>query len=191
METIIKQIIEQIKPLDDLELEHIVDTIRWIDSGAEIFRITKPGNPPRHLVSYFVLYDTMNESIMLIDHIPSGLCLPSGGHVELNEHPKTTVLREAKEELSISASFDTQFGDNPLFLTVTPTIGQNQHTDVSLWYIISGNRDIVLNFDKREISGYRWLSIQEVLSADISKFDPHIHRFARKIQKSITLKGLH
>ena len=49
--------IARIPPCDDLEQEHIRDTLCWIKQGAPIFRIKKPDIPPKHLVSYFILLD--------------------------------------------------------------------------------------------------------------------------------------
>src|SRR5687768_3476439 len=88
-----------IATLDDLEAAHKQDVLDWIASGAPIFRIAKPDNPPKHLVSYFVLVDPEQSSILLVDHIKAQLWLPSGGHVEKDEDPVQTVRREAKEEL--------------------------------------------------------------------------------------------
>lgn len=181
MREAVRSVIEQIKPFDDIEKEHIQDVLAWIDSGAEIYRISKPDNPPKHLVSYFLLFDEKNHSVMLIDHIKSGLWLPSGGHVELGENPKTTVVREADEELQIDADFETPFKDNPLFVTVTRTVGHGQHTDVSLWYIIAGNQDEQLNYDKGEMNGYKWMNLDDVLATNIRELDPCMHRFVGKM----------
>lgn len=182
---VIRPIVEQIKPFDDMESEHVKDVLAWIDSGAELCRISKPDNPPKHLVSYFLLYDENNQSVMLIDHIKSGLWLPSGGHVEPGENPRTTVVREADEELQIPASFETPFKDDPLFVTVTRTVGHGQHTDVSLWYIIAGNQDDQLNYDKGEMNGYKWLKLDDVLATDIRELDPCMHRFVGKMQREL------
>lgn len=179
----IRPIIEQIEPFDDIESEHIRDILAWIDSGAELYRISKPDNPPKHLVSYFILFDESNQSVMLIDHVKSGLWLPSGGHVDPGESPLATVVREAGEELQIAASFDTPFSDSPLFVTVTRTVGHGQHTDVSLWYIIAGNQDEQLDYDRGEMNGYRWQKLDDVLATDIHQLDPCMHRFVNKMQK--------
>ena len=135
----VRAAINTIAPFDELEQEHKLDVLNWIDSGKPLFRISKPDNPPKHLVSYFVLFDEENQSVMLIDHIKSTLWLPTGGHVDVDENPYDTVIREADEELKIKASFETPFGDKPFFVTVTKTINAGIHTDVSLWYVIKGN----------------------------------------------------
>lgn len=109
-----------------------MDVLSWIDSGVELCRLEKPAVPPKRLLSYFAVVD--NEHILLVDHINVELWLPTGGHVEPGEHPGITVLREAKEELSMEADF---LHDKPLFLTVTETVG---HIDVSIWYTLRGGR---------------------------------------------------
>src|SRR4051812_36811324 len=91
--------IKTLKPFDALESEHLKDAIEWVESGANIFRIKKPDVPPKHLVSYFVLIDPAQKSMLLVDHIKAQLWLPTGGHVEPDEHPNQTVKREVVEEL--------------------------------------------------------------------------------------------
>lgn len=97
--------VNQISPWDDLEQGHIADALAWIASGVNIFRIAKPDKPPKHLVSYFVLIDPDHRSLLLGDHIKAQLWLPNGGHVEPNEHPRDTVIRECMEEVYRPAVF--------------------------------------------------------------------------------------
>src|SRR3982750_4852614 len=93
--------VQFIVPFDDLEQGHINDALDWITNDGNIFRISKPDNPPKHLVSYFIVYDKATKKIMLIDHLKAKAWLPSGGHVEVDENPKVTVEREAYEELKL------------------------------------------------------------------------------------------
>ncbi len=99
------KIVAAIEPLDDLEREHRDSTLLWIRSGAPIFRTLKPDVPPKHLVSYFALVDEQRGKILLVDHKLAGLWLPSGGHVEPDEDPRATVIREIAEELNLAAEF--------------------------------------------------------------------------------------
>jgi len=182
---IVKTAVRAITPIDALEAEHKQDVLAWLESGLPLFRISKPDNPPKHLVSYFVLFDEANQALMLIDHIKATLWLPTGGHVDIDEDPRTTVVREADEELKIAADFSTPFGDNPLFVTVTTTKNAGTHTDVSLWYVIKGSVHEPLDFDPGEMNGYRWLSIPDILATDITTLDPHMHRFTKKLQQHL------
>lgn len=170
-----------IQPFDTLEKEHLADTLQWVDSGANIFRIGKPDKPPKHLVSYFVLIDPGHQSLLLGDHILAQLWLPSGGHVRLNEHPKQTVIRETQEELSRQAVF-LQNSDKPFFITVNQTVGLTSgHTDVSLWYLLQGDMHEPITFERREFNDMVWFTFQEILDSHPAIFDRNMHRFTQKL----------
>lgn len=185
MQQAILDALHSIRPFDAIEQQHKNDALAWVRSGAPLFRISKPDNPPKHLVSYFVLYDPHATKILLVDHVTARLWLPTGGHVEVGEDPHATVIREAYEELRIAAGFGTVFGRDPLFVTVTQTKGAGTHTDVSLWYVVEGDSSSTLAYDTREMNSYTWLSLPEVLATDIAILDPHMHRFVTKMQRTL------
>jgi 8-oxo-dGTP pyrophosphatase MutT (NUDIX family) len=135
--------------------------------------------PAQHLVAYFVLFDPSQQQILLVDHKKAGLWLPSGGHVEPDEPPQTTVQREALEELDIRASF---LSPDPLFLTVTQTVGHGvKHTDVSLWYLLQGDCAQPLWFDIEEFHQIAWFRLDEL---PLERCDPHLARFVAKLKKT-------
>lgn len=180
MRNIIKNLITAIPPFDNLEKDNIDDAIRWIDSGQEVFRIKKPDVPPKHLVSYFALFDQKEEKLLLVDHIKAGLWLFAGGHIERGEHPRTTVEREILEELFITANFIQK---TPFFITNTKTVNiEAGHTDISLWYLLKGSSSKKLKFNSREFNSYEWITLEEVLSMDINLLHPDMHRFVKKLQ---------
>lgn len=179
----IRSTIGGIQPIDDLEKTHLEDARAWLEATDDVFRRQKPDIPPKHLVSYFAVYDQRNNSLLLCDHIKAQLWLPPGGHVEPNESPTATVIRECKEELGLPAHFLNN--SEPLFLTVTETVGLTPgHVDVSLWYVISGNILDRIIFDQNEFNDIEWWSLDEILSTDKSIFDPHMHRFIHKLLQS-------
>lgn len=76
------------------------------------------------------MFDQANEKILLVDHKKAELWLPSGGHVEIDEDPTDTVIRECMEERSVAAEF---WSKKSVFITQTVTVGKTAgHTDVSL-----------------------------------------------------------
>lgn len=173
----IHTLISAIIPYDDVEQEHINDTCLWIESGEPIFRVQKPDVPNKHLVSYFVLFDDVHQKILLVDHKKALLWLPSGGHVEIDEDPKTTVERECLEELGVRADF---WVPDPFFITSTLTVGLTAgHTDVSLWYVLKGDSHATYQFDEEEFNDIRWFHLNEV---PYSKSDPHMERFIQKLK---------
>jgi len=176
-----------ITPHDAVERSHQQDICAWLESGANPFRLKKPDIPPKHLVSYFVLVDPDHRSILLVDHIKAQLWLPSGGHVELNELPRSAVIREAREELTIQAQF-LHNNDKPFFVTVTQTVGLTPgHTDVDLWYLLRGNIHDKLQYDRSEFTDVEWYTFDEIMETDSLIFDPHLQRFTAKLAKYLAI----
>ena len=167
------------KPLDELEQDHIYFVLDWIESGSEIFRIEKPATPETHLVVYFLIATPEMDQVLLVDHKKAELWLPPGGHVGPGEDPKETVRREAKEELGMDAEF---LFDAPILLTVTKTVGNvAKHTDVSLWYLLIGSPHRTLDYDPDEFNQIRWFTIDEI---PFEKSDPHMERCMQKMLRT-------
>jgi len=165
--------IASIGPLDAREHEDMRATLDWIRSGAGIFRIAKPDKPPKHLIAYFVVVDS--DHVLLVDHKNSGLWLPPGGHVDPGEHPRDTVIREAVEELGMKAQFERP---EPVMLTVVETVGRTAgHTDVCLWYVLAGDRQVSLDYCREEFNSIRWFHRDEVPA---TRVEPNLARFFRK-----------
>jgi 8-oxo-dGTP pyrophosphatase MutT (NUDIX family) len=84
-------------------------------------------------------------------------------------------LREAKEELAIEGEF---LKEGPVFVTVTETVGKTAgHTDVSLWYVLRGDRRANLKFDDSEFHEVRWFHKNDV---PLDRTDKHMSRFLKK-----------
>ncbi|MFQ3307527.1 MAG: 8-oxo-dGTP diphosphatase [Candidatus Midichloriaceae bacterium] len=170
-------LIKQIVPIDNIEKSQCLESINWIKSDEPIFRISKPDNPNKHLVSYFVVFDEKTKKILLVDHKKAGLWLPPGGHVEIDENPTYTVKRECLEELGILADF---WINHPIFITQTVTVGITAgHIDVSLWYVIKGSEEQEYQYDQEEFAGIKWFGLDEI---PYEKSDPHMERFIRKMR---------
>jgi 8-oxo-dGTP pyrophosphatase MutT (NUDIX family) len=176
----IAAIVRAIQAHDPLEADHIRATLDWIGSGAPLCRTQKPATPPQHLVSYVILVDPLDRQLLLVDHRKSGLWLPSGGHVEPGEHPRATAEREAWEELRIEARF---LFEEPLFLTITQTVGQTAgHTDVSLWYVLTGDASQPLQYDAEEFVQIAWFPLDAL---PLERTDPHMERFTSKLAAAL------
>lgn len=173
---ITRSLIASIQPLDTLEKAHQIDALNWIDSGAPICRTAKPATPPKHLVAYSVLVDLNTGGLLLGDHKQAHLWLPTGGHVEPDEHPSETAQRELTEELGIQLPL---LQPEPLFLTITETVGTTAgHTDVSLWYLFTADSLKRYTFDRTEFCDIRWFSLNNL---PLERTDPHLARFCSKL----------
>lgn len=176
--------VEALTPVDELEAQHRAQCLAWLAGTDDIFRRQKPRTPTPHLVAYFLLYDETDGSVLLVDHRKAGMWLPSGGHVEPGEHPAETVRREVVEELGVPALFHPRFGARPVFVTVTRTVGvpEEQHVDVSLWFVLSGSRGQRFVPDSGEFRSVWWWSPQEVADADPTTVEPHLGRMLGKLE---------
>ncbi len=164
-----------IAPSDEIEQSHWTDALSWAESGAPLFRTAKPATPNKHLVSYFAVVD--DGHILLVDHKNAQMWLPTGGHVEPDEHPRRTVVRELREELGIEVLLEDV--EPPLMVTVTDTVGLTAgHTDVSLWYAVNFSMRRNIEYDKDEFFGVRWFTFNEAATV---RSDPHLKRFLDKL----------
>jgi 8-oxo-dGTP diphosphatase len=180
----VRALVAAIAPADIRERADQGDCLHWLSTTSDIYRRVKPATPSRHLVSYAVLVDERDGAIFLVAHRLAGLWLPPGGHVEPGEDPAATAGRETAEELGIEADFSIA-GEEPFFVSVTPTRavpGQGSHTDVSLWYLLSGRPGMPIALDGREFAGGRWWTAAEMESADPAVFDPCFGRFLTKLR---------
>lgn len=183
LKSAITDLVFGIEPEDNLGHEHRANVLSWLAGTDDIYRREKPRTPSPHLVSYFLLVDRQADSVLLCDHRLSGLWLPTGGHVEPDEHPLDTVRREVVEELGVNAEPDAVFGDRPFFLTMTKTVGAaaTRHVDVSLWFALGGRVGQTLHPDQRESIQVRWWTAEELHHADLDRFEPHLLRALRAL----------
>ena len=181
----IRGLVARLVPADEREDEHRRQALAWLDSTSDIFRRVKPLTPSPHLVSYFLVIDPDQGNVLLVDHRKAGLWLPTGGHVEPGEHPAATVRREAREELGIEAVFSPVAGENPVFVSVTEIAGPTgRHTDVSLWFVLSGRVSEPLAPDPGEFRAARWWTRGEIERAGPELFDPHMARVLGKLDRA-------
>jgi 8-oxo-dGTP pyrophosphatase MutT (NUDIX family) len=169
--------VDGLEPGDAREERDRDAVLGWVDSGAPLYRTRPPDEPPMHLVSYVVPVDRDRGDLLLVAHRKAGLWLPPGGHVEPDEDPWHTAVREADEELGLAVGEPTP----PAFLTVTRTVGAGSHTDVSLWYVVHTAPDAVTGVDELEFDAIAWMTPGEILNRPQETLDPQLHRFVAKL----------
>lgn len=187
---VVHDLVAGVVPLDEHEARDRATTLRWIRSGAPLFRIARPATPDKHLCVYFAPFDEARRSVLLVDHVKAGLWLFPGGHVDDGEDPRTTVVREASEELEIDGQFHPRFGDEPLLLTVTKTRGDCSHTDVSFWFVLAADHDMRIEADPREANQVRWFALDDPAEWGHDRFDPHMARFRDKLLARLDVPAL-
>lgn len=183
---IVRDLAADVIPAESIEADQQAQILAWVDSGAPLFRIAKPATPAQHLAVYFALLDDTDRSLLLVDHVKSQAVLLTGGHVDDQEDPRVSVVREADEELRLDARFHDVAGDRPLFLSVTQTRGPDSHTDVTLWFVLAASRHQKLEPDADEFTGINWLPLDST-DWTAAHFDPHMARFVAKLIASLNV----
>jgi ADP-ribose pyrophosphatase YjhB (NUDIX family) len=175
----IHNLISSITPFDAIEAKDIQETLDWIHSGAEIWRIKSPDVPRKHLNTYFFIWDPVHQKALFGDHVKSGLWLPGGGHVEIGEHPRDTIIREMREEFDLEADFLTE---EPCFMAAVETVGLTAgHIDVGLWFLVRGDSSVLPSFDSSEFRSIKWCNLNEIAQLPTDK---NMGRFLKKMLKA-------
>ncbi|MDF5758403.1 NUDIX hydrolase [Spongiactinospora sp. TRM90649] len=183
---VVRDLVQAVVPYDDREASDQQWMRDWIDAGHPLFRVAKPATPHRHLAVYAALLDEAERSLMLVDHAKAKAWLMPGGHVDPDEDPRVTVVRELDEELKIAPPFHPQFGSEPFFLTVTETRPPHPHTDVTLWFVFSADQGQEIVPDPAEFSACRWFGLDDT-EAWVGEFDPQMFRFMAKLTGALEL----
>lgn len=182
MRQTIREVVTAITPGGPAESAARRSVLDWIDSGAELFRVAG-ATPPRHLAVYFALVD--DGALLQIDHVKAGTWLLPGGHVD-TEPPWEAVVREAREELGITAAPLPATGPVPIYLTESVTLGPGAHTDVTLWFALAGDRSAVLTPDPAEIRRTRWVPLADVATWSAEGYAPdQVQAFTTKLAADI------
>jgi 8-oxo-dGTP pyrophosphatase MutT (NUDIX family) len=141
----------------------------------------------KHFTASALVID--NNKVLLVQHRKLGTWLYPGGHIEENETPEQTVIREVKEEtgldIEIIGSKDESLSDVNDDVSVLPTpytilcelVGDHYHNDIIyLCRIIGNNKEIKLN--QRESEDIRFFGIDDL---DKIKLFPNFKRLLKKV----------
>ncbi|KKQ18598.1 MAG: hypothetical protein US31_C0003G0027 [Berkelbacteria bacterium GW2011_GWA1_36_9] len=144
----------------------------------------------KHFTASALIVD--NGKVLLLHHKKLGVWLYPGGHVEKNETPDQTVIREVKEETGLNVGIigekdnnladinaDVSVLNNP-YVILCELVGDHYHNDiVYLCKISDDNREIKHN--DGESKGISFFSIDEL---DNIKLFPNFRRLLRKVLKN-------
>ena len=125
----------------------------------------------RHFTASAIILNDADQ-VVLVEHRKIGLWLYPGGHVDPNEDPAQTVLREVSEEVGIEVQIVAErHFDHPFAAVVPPpftilvqdvtdvTFGLHQHIDM-VYVCRPLTMDIVHR--QEELHGSRWVPCSDV-----------------------------
>ena len=133
--------------------------------------------------------------ILLLNHRKLNVWLYPGGHVEWNETPDETVVREVKEETGLNVRIigdkdnilsdikaDVSVLHHPYFILSEKINGNNEHYHIDLIYLckIKNEEDSEIYYNPKESSDVRFFSFEDL--NDINLF-PNFRKLLEKILK--------
>ena len=80
------------------------DAIKKFRARISHGKLIRDENPEDHFCVFIVPFDRKTGKVFLGHHKKANDWIPPGGHIEKNETPIESAIREAKEELGISVS---------------------------------------------------------------------------------------
>ena len=117
-------------------------------------------------------------------------CFPKG-HMENNETPFQTAIREFKEETSVKLS------DNPIDYECFGMIKQNKKKNVYLFYKKYQNENLThcysnkcisivngIEIEHNEIKDYKWITLEEYKESGIKVYIPYLEKIIEKYGNS-------
>lgn len=159
MKNSIRREILKIKDLLYVDKQNFATMLDQIDKETNL---TRPQNQKDHFCSFFLPIHQKSKSIYLGDHIKAGSWIPPGGHIELDESPIDTVIREFQEELQ----YKPKEKDILIFDVSITHIKNNPRsgsckTHFDIWYIVNISEKIDFVFDKKEYKDAKWFSFEK------------------------------
>ncbi len=118
-------------------------------------------NPQDHYVVFFLPIHRPTQQVFLGHHKKANVWIPPGGHIEPGEAPRTTVKREAMEELR----YELKDNDIRLFdLSITHcTPGSACTIHYDLWYALEMKEPYAFAYEQREFYDAKWMSIADAI----------------------------
>jgi 8-oxo-dGTP diphosphatase len=124
----------------------------------------------RHFTASGIVLD--HDQVLLVKHRKLGLWLYPGGHIDPDEDPAQTVMREIGEEAGIDVEIigKTSFahpavGAVPVPFTILvedvtdPTVGPHQHIDM---VYVCRPRSVEVTVQLGELDGHTWVPLADI-----------------------------
>lgn len=152
--------------------------------------MSQNNNLEKHFTASALIID--NGKVLLLHHKKLGVWLYPGGHVEKNETPDQTVIREVKEETGLDVEIISEKDNNLAdidtdvsvlhepYVILCELVGNHYHNDiVYLCRIYNDNREI--KQDAGESKDIRFFGENELNEI---KLFPNFRRLLEKVLKS-------
>lgn len=130
----------------------------------------------RHFNTTTYIYDQYNDKFLFILHKKLNKWLSPGGHIELNENPELSALREVKEETGLDVKLlGNRYPENsdlirPFGIQLNViTDDEHEHFDLIYLAVPINNIDLVIN--KEELNDIKWFTLEEIVDPNFNTFE--------------------
>lgn len=123
-------------------------------------KLTREENPISHCCSMLLIYDPHTQKILVVLHKKASSWIFPGGHIEQNELPVETAIREAFEEIGLKINTRQLLGPfaaQILYMNNPPYVCR-EHYDI-FFAIASSPSSVTINMT--EFTNYAWLTIEQ------------------------------
>ncbi len=152
------------KIITDYQIKHkeqdISQLIDFLNNNKDYLRTNKTG----HLTASSWIVNKDKTKALMIFHKKYNQWLQAGGHIEINEKPLDTAIREAKEELGIQNINILDFNVFDIDIHPIPeNIKKNEpkHFHYDLRFVMTID-DQNLTPDSTEVKEYKWVDFEEL-----------------------------
>ncbi|MFC1801407.1 NUDIX hydrolase [Nanoarchaeota archaeon] len=140
------------------------------------------------VVSGYLIQD---GKLLLIHHKKLDKWLPPGGHIDENETPDDSLVREFKEEVGLDIELVGEKIDVPLnrvlavpFYVEVHNVGDHDHCCFFYLCALKENQDVNIKLD--EVKDYKWFSKEELndekIPADVRVLSSKVFEILEKSQ---------
>lgn len=145
--------------------------------------LTRDEGESDHFCTIFIPLVRSSARVFIGHHIKSGLWIPPGGHIDKDETPFETAVRECKEELATTiTSADLTLID----CSYAPIMNRpkcSRHLD--LWYALTCWQEVPFDYDNGEFHEAGWYSIEEAIKLCTREAYQHVFvHLAQQIDSS-------
>ena len=171
-------------PADDIEKEHISNTIKFIEENPNALNMNCEVG---HITGSALVVDKETNKILLHKHKKYDRYLQFGGHPDYEFLPINIAFRETAEESSLNdlICLSSHSNENiPMDVdahVIAEKNGKPEHTHFDLRYIFQTSAAHLLKANAGESNDFKWFDIQEALETPDEVISYPVKRLIRKV----------
>lgn len=129
----------------------------------------------KHFCVSVYVFNPENKQFLLVKHKKLGKWIQPGGHIEMNEDPEESALREVFEETGLYVKLvGENYPRNQDYikpLALQKNVVKPDHIHMDFVYMANPTEETSLVINEKETDGLKWFSLEEILDESFETFD--------------------